>query len=526
MHEKGGPEVPLSHRLNDDKFFIIFDKLPIPASLLKIPGFTYAEVNASWCEFYGFTKEEAIGRTPTELKIIDQVILDRQKEIVESVGLVNNLEFTVTIRSGERKFVDASIVRFAAGDELFIIIMLVDITHQRKIEQEMQERRMLEKQLIQAQKMEAVGRLAGGVAHDFNNMLGLIIGYAEMGMYKIAAGEIPEEELGIILDAGKRSSEITRQLLGFARIQPINPKVLKLNATVEEILRMIQRIIGEHIDLVWLPGENLWPVNIDPSQIDQILANLCVNSKDAITGTGRIIIETKNVTLDEIYCACHEGFVPGDFVMLSISDNGCGMSNEILEHIFEPFYTTKDKGEGTGLGLSTVYGIVKQNEGFVNVYSELGEGTTANIYIPRYTGEPEREEAGEEEKEQPVSGKGVTLLLVEDEVTLLELGKRMLEDLEYTVLCAGKPEEAIRLAREKDAGIDLLVTDVIMPEMNGRELSERIRSIHPQIKCLFMSGYTSDAIAQHGVLEDHVHFISKPFSRPTLAIKIQEALRD
>jgi CheY-like chemotaxis protein len=295
-----------------------------------------------------------------------------------------------------------------------------------------------------------------------------------------------------------------------------------LNDTVEGILKMLRRLIGEDIDLAWMPGHDLWHVKIDPSQIDQILANLAVNARDAIAGAGKITMETDNATLDEAYCADHLGFEPGQYVLLAVSDNGSGMSKGVLEHLFEPFFTTKELGKGTGLGLSSVYGVVKQNGGFVNVYSEPGKGTTFEIYLPRFDAEDAAMQV--EVQPEPLQGGTETVLMVEDEAPILETGKAMLERLGYKVLAADTPDEAIRLAGEGQGAIHLLFTDVVMPGMNGKELEGRIKAIHPSLKCLYMSGYTANAIAHHGVLDEGVHFIHKPFTMKELAARVREAL--
>jgi CheY-like chemotaxis protein len=285
---------------------------------------------------------------------------------------------------------------------------------------------------------------------------------------------------------------------------------------------MIRRLIGENIDLEWFPGEKLWSVKMDPGQVDQILANLCVNARDAIPGVGKITIETTNVTFDETYCSTHAGFVPGEYVQLAVSDDGCGMGKEVLQNLFEPFFTTKEIGKGTGLGLSTVYGIVKQNMGFINVYSELGQGTTFRIFFSRHAVKKEKILA--ERKSQGIVGGQETILLVEDEASMLKLCRRMLEKLGYQVMAAGTPAEAIRLAEKFAGHIDLLLTDVVMPEMNGLDLCNRLLLTHPNLKRLFMSGYTANAIAHHGVLDEGVCFIQKPFSPENLSIKIRETL--
>ncbi|MBA3011562.1 MAG: PAS domain S-box protein, partial [Desulfobacula sp.] len=389
-----------------------------------------------------------------------------------------------------------------------LIGLIRDITAKRKSEADKQ---MIENQLHQAQKMESVGRLAGGVAHDYNNISSIIIGYTELALESIEQSNPLYDDLMEILTAAKRSTNITRQLLAFARQQTVAPKVIDLNDTIGNMLKMLRRLIGEDIDLAWMPGAEVWPVKIDPSQIDQVLANLCVNARDAIADVGKVTIETKNVTFDEDYCNDHAGFIPGEFVLLAVSDDGSGMAPEILGNIFEPFFTTKGPGKGTGLGLATVYGIAKQNNGFINVYSELEKGTTIKIYLLRHTGQVVQVQS-ENFSEIPL-GRGETILLVEDDRSILKLGKRILGELGYSVMSITCPNEAIKLAEKHGSSINLLITDVVMPEMNGRELSEHLKILYPDLKVLFMSGYTANVIAHRGVLDDGVNFISKPFSK-------------
>jgi two-component system cell cycle sensor histidine kinase/response regulator CckA len=384
------------------------------------------------------------------------------------------------------------------------------------------EREKLQAQLLQAQKMESVGRLAGGVAHDFNNMLAVIVGRAELALMRIKTSDPLRADLEEIQKAARRSVKLTRQLLAFARKQTVAPKVLDLNDTVSGMLNMLRRLIGEDIDLAWMPGHDLWKVRIDPSQIDQILANLLVNARDAIAGVGKVTIETQNVTFAEAFGADRPGFVLGAHVMLAVSDDGCGMDKKTLTHLFEPFFTTKDVGQGTGLGLATIYGIVKQNDGFINVYSDPGKGTTFTIYFPRYAGKAATEQA--EAPAEPPKGRGETMLLVEDEITILKMGKLILEQLGYTVVTAGSPGEAIRQVESHPGEIHMLITDVVMPNMNGWELAERVRAIRPGMKCLFMSGHTANVIAHRGVLYEGVQFIEKPFSLQGLASKVRETL--
>jgi len=415
---------------------------------------------------------------------------------------------------------DGMVLRNDDGAPVRMLGINYDITDRKQAEVEKEK---LEVQLHQAQKMESVGRLAGGVAHDFNNMLGVILGYTELAMERVEPDNPLHANLEKIQEAAQRSGDLTRQLLAFARKQTVSPKVIDLNDTIESILNLLRRLIGEDIDLAWQPGKEVWPVKIDPTQVDQILTNLCVNARDAIVDTGKVTIETGTASFDEEYCAHHAGFVPGEYVLLAVSDTGCGMDEVTQAHVFEPFFTTKEMGKGTGLGLATVYGVVKQNNGFINVYSEPGQGTTFKVYLPRHFG-----------KTVPLPEKGLdnpgergheTVLLVEDEPAILEMTTGMLEKLGYTVLAAGTPGEAIRLAQEYPGRIDLLLTDVVMPEMNGRDLAKNLLTIYPDIRRLFMSGYTANVIAHRGVLDEGVHFIQKPFSMKDLGEKLREALK-
>jgi len=311
-------------------------------------------------------------------------------------------------------------------------------------------------------------------------------------------------------------------LLAFARKQTIAPRVLDLNKTVEGMLSMLRRLIGENIDLAWLPGAGVWQIKVDPSQIDQILTNLCVNAMDAIEGVGKITIETENTTFDEARCADHPGFSTGEYVLLAVNDNGCGMDKETLDRLFEPFFTTKEMDKGTGLGLAMVYGIVKQNSGFINVYSEPGLGTAFKVYLPRYAGKTEK--MHKKEPAEPADRGDETILLVEDEPAILEMTTMMLKRQGYTVLAASTPGEAIRLAEVHSGEISLLITDVVMPKMSGWDLAENLLTCYPKLKCLFMSGYTANVIARRGMLDVGVHFIQKPFAMADLAAKIREEL--
>jgi PAS domain S-box-containing protein len=400
------------------------------------------------------------------------------------------------------------------------VVVCRDITERKLAEQE---RENLQAQLIQAQKMESVGRLAGGVAHDFNNKLGVILGYVEVAMEEIQEDHALSADLKEIQSAARHSVDLTKQLLAFARKQTISPRKLELNKTVESMLNMLRRLIGEDIELVWKPASHLCPVKMDPSQIDQILANLCINARDAIAGVGRINIETGRQTFDEAYCSGNPECIPGDYIELSISDNGCGMDKDTLDNLFEPFFTTKEVDKGTGLGLATVYGIVKQNNGFISVYSEPGIGSHFKIYLPGISTDFSAAMA-DKPRIKTAAGGTETILLVEDDPAILTITCMMMERYGYTVISAATPGKAIEKAKNHAGAIDLLMTDVVMPEMNGRDLSERIAAIHPGIRLLFMSGYTADIIAHQGVLDDGVAFIQKPFSMTDMAEKLREVL--
>ncbi|MFA6009822.1 MAG: ATP-binding protein [Desulfobacteraceae bacterium] len=380
----------------------------------------------------------------------------------------------------------------------------------------------LQASLQQSQKMEAVGRLAGGVAHDFNNMLGVILGHVEMALFHVEPDQPIHSDLTEIRMAAERSADLTQQLLAFARRQIIVPKVFDLNEIVEGMLKILRRLIGECIHLVWKPGSNLWLVKVDLTQINQILANLCVNSMDAITDVGQITIKTENISLDEEYCSIYKDCTAGDYVRLTVIDNGSGMDETTLSQIFEPFFTTKDIGKGTGLGLATVYGAVKQNGGIIRVSSKIGQGTSFEIFLPRNLDKIVQNK--DVLSEEPSLGGNETILVVEDEPSILTITKTLLEREGYHVLTAENPDDAIRLARDGTHKIHLLITDVIMPEMNGQALVKTILAFNPDLKYLFMSGYTADVIARHGVLHPGAHFIEKPFTKKKLCFKVREAL--
>jgi PAS domain S-box-containing protein len=504
-------------------FQIAIDSSPIPIMIHDEEG-RVLQLSRGWTKLSGYALEDI----PNLGDWMERAYGERsgtKKDYIENLfatdQTVYNGEWTITAKDGSIRiweFQSTPLGKLSKGKRV-LLSMATDIT-ERKLAEE--EKVKLESQLQQSQKMESIGRLAGGVAHDFNNMLSVILGHAEMALMKIEPSNPLFDKLTEIQKAGERSADLTKQLLAFARQQTISPKALDLNDTVAGMLKMLQRLIGEGINLTWQPAANLWQVMVDPSQIDQILANLCINARDAINDIGMITIETENRVIGREYCSYHVDTEPGEYVLISVSDNGSGMDRVTQMHLFEPFFTTKEIGKGTGLGLATVYGIVKQNRGFINVYSEPGRGTTFSIYLPRHMGQTEEHEVVEEA--EMATARGETVLLVEDEATLLVMSREILEMLGYNVLAASSANEAIRLSREYSGEIHLLMTDVVMPEMNGRDLAEKITPARPDMKSLFMSGYTADIIAHHGVLDPGVHFIQKPFSIQTLASKIREVL--
>ncbi|HXG66998.1 MAG TPA: PAS domain-containing protein [Blastocatellia bacterium] len=388
--------------------------------------------------------------------------------------------------------------------------------------QDVSERKSLEEQFLQSQKMESVGRLAGGVAHDFNNLLTAIMGYGQLAAMSVTPGDPLHLALEEINKAGRRAADLTRQLLAFSRKQVLQPRVINLNAVVAETEKMLCRLIGEHITLLTRPAPSLWDVLADPGQIQQVIMNLAVNARDAMPDGGKLVIETANVDLDEAYAKHHVDAAPGSFVMLAMTDAGCGMDAHTLTRIFEPFFTTKGPGKGTGLGLSTVYGIVKQSGGHLSVVSAPGQGSTFRIYLPRVTEAVEAQEENAAVQELP--GGRETILLVEDEALVRKMAAQVLRGVGYDLIEAANGKEALQIVREGNREIDLVLTDVVMPQMSGKTLATCLADLRPAAKILYISGYTDNEMSHHGILEPGVNFLHKPFTPAALAQKVREVL--
>ncbi len=476
-------------------------------------------VNPLFTEMTGWSLEEARTRDPWEVLSVAKGA-DRRDQIAKAIEARGYWQEEVRAprEDGEVHWLRATVspIRDDAGTTTHLLAVQEDITAQR----------VLEAQYLQSQKIEAVDRLAGGIAHDFNNMLSVILGYTEALMLDLKPSDPLYRDIEQIRSAADRSADLTRQLLAFSRQQTIAPVSMDLNAQVREMKGLLQPLIGEDVDMRFDLAADLWAVHLDPSQADQILANLAVNARDVMPDGGRLTIETANVHLDEPSPRSEDrldpDFRPGDYVRLTVSDSGCGMDAETIEHIFEPFFTTKAPGAGTGLGLATVYGIVKQNKGLIDVHSELGQGTTFRVHLPRHHGDatPSREVRHLSEAHHGDE----TILLVEDDPMVRTLTRRILKRSGYAVLDAAGPKEAIALCERHPGDIHLLLTDVVMPDMNGKDLHDRIRAARPTVKTLFMSGYSADAIANRGVLDQRTHFIGKPFNAEELCRKVRETL--
>ncbi len=469
-------------------------------------------VNEAFLDTFGYTREELIGTSISNL-YSPLSGYDFQLHILPATLRGGwNGELKVKRKDGREItiFLSTTPVVDEEGQPVVIVGVMSDITL----------RKQLEEQLRQSQKMEAIGQLAGGIAHDFNNLLTVIEGYIDLLQNKIKVKDSIASYVTQMKKATDRAVSLTRQLLTFSRRQIMQPKIIDINKTIKDLSAMLQRLIGEHIELITNLDSGLWKVKADPNQMEQVIMNLVVNARDAMPDGGSLVIETKQIKLDSTYNRFHPDVKPGHYVMVSISDTGIGMNEEVRRRIFEPFFTTKEKGKGTGLGLATVYGIVKQSGGHISVYSEVGKGTTFYIYLPAV--KTQKQERSEEKGESHTKGQGQRILVVEDEYLVRELICDTLQTLGYKVWEASNGEQALKIYAEHKNEIDLILTDLIMPVMNGRKLIETITKENPNVQVLFMSGYDDNAISKHGMLEEGINYIQKPFSPSVLASKLQE----
>jgi PAS domain S-box-containing protein len=505
-------------RQSEEHYRILFESNPHPMWVYDLETLSFLAVNDAAVYNYGYSREEFLSMTIKDIRSPEDIpaLLEVVAKICEGINPAG-------VWKHRKKDDTAIYVEITSHSFTFMgrraeFVLAHDVTERLATEEAL---RKSEEQLRLSQKLEAVGRLAGGVAHDFNNILTAIIGYSDLTLRSLKNDDSTRHRIEEIHRAAQRAASLTRQLLAFSRKQVLQPKVLDLNSIVADMDQMLRRLIGEDVDLMTMLEPRLGRVKADPGQIEQVLMNLAVNARDAMPQGGHLTIETKNVYLDKTYAQSHVSVQTGRYVMLAVSDTGMGMDAETKDHIFEPFFTTKEKGKGTGLGLSTIYGIVKQSGGNIWVYSEPGHGTTFKVYLPMV----EDVVSTEPNMIAPDVARGTeTILMVEDETTLRELIHQVLEEEGYTMLVTSNGREALSICEQHEGKIDLLITDVVMPEISGRELAERITHDCPKMKVLFMSGYTDDAIIRHGVLEEGAFFLQKPFTPDDLARKVRTVL--
>lgn len=507
-------------RESEERFVKAFEANPAAVSFVRLSDGVIIDVNLSYEKIFGYSSSEVIGRRVTDINVLERPFeLNEFLEILKRNATSKNSEISLRTKSGEIIQTLMSNELIELNGEQCVLAIMYDITDRKRAEEDL---RRTEEKLLQAQKLESVGRLAGGIAHDFNNMLTAINGYSDLTLKQLGDNNPLRHNIEEIHKAGLRSAELTMQLLAFSRKQVLKPEVVNLNVVIRDTTALLKRLIGEDVVLETVLRPDIDNVKVDTSQLSQVIVNLAVNSRDAMPKGGILTIETSNVRLDGHFAELVGEAKAGEYVMLTVSDTGIGMSGEEKEHIFEPFYTTKEIGKGTGLGLSTVYGFVKQSEGYIWVYSEPDKGTSFKIYLPAVVG-AKKENMKNDQNEQVTTG-SETILLVEDEELVRNLNREILESYGYKVIEARNGVEALKIYSEGETAIDLLMTDVVMPEMGGSELALKLAETHPDLKVLFTSGYTDDAVVRHGVIDDSANFLQKPFSLDNLLNKVREIL--
>ena len=503
--------MPARKPVKDTKFRFLFEDHPQPMWVCDCETFAFLDVNGAAVAHYGYARDEFLGLKATDLVPEEQVA--RLENCLVSLARDTQASGAWRYRLKDGRWIDVetAVREIPFAGRRAALAMVTDVS----------ERHVLEDQLRQAQRMEAVGMLAGGIAHDFNNLLTIITGYSQLVMNSLAAYDPNRTAVEQIMKAGERAAALTRQLLAFSRRQVMQPKVLDLNHLVASLGTMLHRLIGEDVDLRLAMGPELGSVNADPGQVEQVIMNLVLNARDAMPRGGVLTIETGNVDLDDQYVRTHLAVRPGPYVLLAVSDNGTGMDADTRASLFQPFFTTKGQGRGTGLGLSIVFGIVKQSGGNIEVYSEPGRGTSVKIYLPRV----QQGEGAEPECLGTQTPRGTeTILVVEDEDMVRKLVRETLEREGYKLLDAAGPVEAQKIVSSHRGRIDLMITDVIMPKLSGRELAERVLRQRPEMKVLYMSGYTDNAVVASGVLGTEMPFLQKPFTPGMLTGKVRQVL--
>ena len=509
-------------RESEEKFSRAFHTSPYALTISRVEDGKFIEINEAFSMITGFTREEALNNSSLELNL--WVNREDRKTVVSDLMAgkrVASREYLFTRKNGGVSTGLFSTQLMSLNNETCILSSINDITDRKQAEQE---KAKLEEQFHQAQKLDSIGRLAGGVAHDLNNLLSPILGYGEMLLSDAAGNGATEKPLQQIVNAGKRARDLVRQLLAFSRKQALQYKNFDMNTLLRDFEKLLRRTIREDVSIRMNLAESLPLIKGDVGQLEQVVMNLAVNAQDAMPDGGHLTIETARVELDESYSEEHKGVNPGPYVMLMISDTGCGIDSDTREHLFEPFFTTKEKDKGTGLGLATVYGIVKQHGGNIWVYSEPGLGATFRVYLPVSTDSPESDEADSRTLSESELYGSETILVVEDNSQVRNLTRSLLRRQGYKVLAAENGKEGISMMDQHEGPVHLLLTDVIMPDMNGKQLFERISQTYSGVKVLFMSGYTDNVIAHHGVIDPGVQFIQKPFSMKGLAAKVRETL--